>query len=271
MKSTPDFHRFTEWSAAENARLGIDLKLGSHVDTTRLDDLVSETHADAVVVATGGLRPGADFAGGDTANVLDIRDWLASHPEVLGDSQDGAVMPEAVTIWGADSVAMSVADTLADRGTAVLLLGPQEAIAPESGRRAKILAVPRLQANPRVRIRLDTAIEEYDGTRVRVSGPNCPPAGEWLDAPGPLLVSRSVVPLDGSVAAEVRDAELSLKAGVPVTLAGTVVDQTAAIASNAVKSGYDAAQRIAARLALGSMDTTGPLDITEYILNGAPQ
>jgi len=184
---------------------------------------------------------------------------------------DGASLHEAVTIWGADSVAMSVADTLAARGTAVLLLGPQDAIAPESGRRAKILAVPRLQANSRVRIRLDTVIEEYDGTRVRVSGPGCPPEGEWLDAPGPLLVSRSVVPLDGSVAAEARDAELSLMAGVPVTLAGTVVDQTPAIASNAVKSGYDAAQRIAVRLAPGSLDGTDSMDSTDYSLNGAPR
>ncbi|MEW1950914.1 FAD-dependent oxidoreductase [Pseudarthrobacter sp902506025] len=271
MKSTPDFHRFTEWSAAENARLGIDLKLGSHVDTTRLDALVRGTAADAVVLATGGLRPGAGFPGAGSEDVLDIRDWLAGHPEVLAEPVDGAAMPEAVTIWGADSVAMSVADTLAARGTAVLLLGPQDAIAPESGRRAKILAVPRLQANSRVRIRLDTVIEEYDGTRVRVSGPGCPPEGEWLDAPGPLLVSRSVVPLDGSVAAEARDAELSLMAGVPVTLAGTVVDQTPAIASNAVKSGYDAAQRIAVRLAPGSLDGTDSMDSTDYSLNGAPR
>jgi len=39
---------------------------------------------------------------------------------------------------------------------------------------------------------------------------------------------------------------------VPVALAGTVVDRTPAIASNAVKSGYDAAQRIAAALAAGA-------------------
>lgn len=252
MKSTPDFHRYAEWSAEENARLGIDFRMGAHVDTAHLDGLVRDTAADAVVLATGGLRPGAGFVGGDSVNVLDVREWLADHPEVLNaGARDSAVMPEAVTIWGADSVAMSVADTLADRGTAVLLLGPQEVIAPESGRRAKILAVPRLEANPRVRIRLSSVIEEYDGARVRVTGPGFRPAGEWLDAPGPLLVSRSVVPLDGSTPAKIRDAELSHTAGVPVTLAGTVVDQTPAIASNAVKSGYDAAQRVAALLASG--------------------
>ncbi|WP_248760391.1 FAD-dependent oxidoreductase [Pseudarthrobacter sp. SSS035] len=265
MKSTPDFHRFAEWSAEENARLGIDVRLNTTVDTTNLGELVRETAADAVVLATGGFRPAAGFPGDESPNVLDVRDWLAAHPEVLdGVAATNADLPESVTIWGADSVAMSVADTLADRGTAVLLVGPQEVIAPESGRRAKILAVPRLEANPRVRIRLGSAIEQYDGARVRISGPGLPLAGEWLDAPGPLLVSRSVVPLDGSVPAPDRDAELSRSGGVPVTLAGTVVDQTPAIASNAVKSGYDAAQRIAALLATVSADTN------ELSLNGAP-
>lgn len=263
MKSTPDFHRFAEWSAEENTRLGIDVRLGVHVNTGRLDDLVRGMEADAVVLATGGLRPAAGFTGADSANVLDVREWLAKHPEVLGASPSDSEVPDAVTIWGADSVAMSVADTLAHRGTAVLLVGPQAAIAPESGRRAKILAVPRLEANPRVRIRLGSTIEEYDGGRVRISGPGLAPEGEWLDAPGPLLVSRSVVPLDGSVPARIRDGELGRQATVPVTLAGTVADQAPAIASNAVKSGYDAAQRIAGLLASSAAANT------ELSLNGA--
>jgi 2,4-dienoyl-CoA reductase-like NADH-dependent reductase (Old Yellow Enzyme family)/thioredoxin reductase len=263
MKSTPDFHRFAEWSAEENARLGIEVRLRSRVDTAHLGGVVRDTAADAVVLATGGLRPEAGFNGGDMSNVLDVRDWLAAHLEVLeGGTEDVSDVPEALTIWGADSVAMSVADTLADRGTAVLLIGPQQAIAPESGRRAKILAVPRLEANPRVRIRLGVVIEEFDGGRVRISGPDLPAGGEWLDAPGPLLVSRSVAPLDSTIPRNIRDAELSRVAGVPVTLAGTVVDQTPAIASNAVKSGYDAAQRIAFLLAADAAATN------ELTLNG---
>ena len=278
MKSTPDFHRFAEWSADENARLGIDVRLGLHVDTTDVGALVRETGADAVVLATGGSRPAAGFPGAESPKVLDVREWLAAHPDVLdrnGPNGEAPEAPEAVTIWGADSVAMSVADTLADRGTAVLLVGTQEVIAPESGRRAKILAVPRLMANPRVRIRLESSIEEYDGARIRISGPTLPTDGEWLDAPGPLLVSRSVVPLDGTVPAHVRDADLSRAAGVPVTLAGTVVDQTPAIASNAVKSGYDAAQRIAGLLASDpqcggdAAVTPDATDTNQLSLNGA--
>jgi peptide-methionine (S)-S-oxide reductase len=47
-----------------------------------------------------------------------------------------------------------------------------------------------------------------------------------------------VLPLDGSIPAEDREAVLAREAGVPVVLAGTVVDRSPAIASNAVKSGY---------------------------------
>lgn len=243
MKSTPDFHRFTQWSAAENARLGIDVRPGTTVDLDDLAAVAEQYGADALVLATGGRCPGAGFRGEGSPLVSDVRDWLAAHPQVL----DGtAPAPEALTIWGADAVAMSVADTLADRGSRVLLVGPQEVIAPESGRRAKILAVPRLQDNPNVRLQLDSRIVEFGAGRVRVTGPG---GEQWLDAPGELLVSRSVAPLAASVSHEGRDSGLSMGAGIPVTLAGTVIDQTPAIASHAVKSGYDAAQRIAGRLA----------------------
>lgn len=255
MKSTPDFHRFTDWSAAENARLGIEMRLGIPADTSDVGALAREHCSDAIVLATGGGRPRPSFIGADLPQVLDVRDWLDAHPEVL----DGGAVPEAVTIWGADSVAMTVADTLAARGTAVLLVGPQPIIAPESGRRAKILAVPRLSSNPKVRILLGHSIEEFDGQRVRIQAAAGPGEGRadasakaeerWLDAPGPLLISQSVLPLDVPPSPEERDAALSLSADIPVMLAGTVVDQSPAIVSNAVKSGYDAAQRVATALA----------------------
>lgn len=276
MKSTPDFHRFADWSAAENARLGIEMQFGIRADTSDVRALAREHGSDAVVLATGGGRPRPSFSGADLPQVMDVRDWLDAHPEAL----DGGAIPEAVTIWGADSVAMNVADTLAARGTAVLLVGPQEVIAPESGRRAKILAVPRLSSNSKVRMFLGRSLEEFDGQRVRIRAAAVPgkgqaaapakPEDQWLDAPGPLLVSRSVLPLAVPPTREERDAALSLAAGIPVSLSGTVVDQSPAIVSNAVKSGYDAAQRVAA--ALAGTHSDGPPETGQAVrfsLNGA--
>ena len=249
MKSTPDFHRFTDWSGSEIERLGVDVRWGTRGDTSDVGALARHYGAEAMVIATGGQRPVAGFIGADSPRVSDIRDWLAGHADVLdgGASVGERTVPDAVTVWGADSVAMSVADTLAAKGTAVLIVGPQETLAPESGRRAKILAVPRLERNPKVRIFLGSTIEELDGGRVRISRPGAD--DEWIDAPGELLVSRSVLAWDGDLTPAEREAELSLAASVPVAVAGTVVDKSPAIVSNAVKSGYDAAQRIAAALA----------------------
>ena len=82
---------------------------------------------------------------------------------------------------------MAVADTLAARGVAVLLLGAEKEIAPESGRRAKILAVPRLLNQPKVRIRLGVEVLEITADRIRTDR-------GWLDAPGPVLVSAGTAP-----------------------------------------------------------------------------
>lgn len=252
MRSTPDFHRFLDWSRAELERLGVDVRLGKAGDLGDLGALARSEGADGIVVATGGALPEPGFrvtGRGAGDDVVDIRAWLAERPGML----DGNEAPEAVTIWGADSVAMSVADTLAALGTRVLLIGPEPVLAPESGRRAKILAAPRLAGRPNVRILLDSRIVEAAPGRVLAVGPD----GEhWLDAPGPILVSRGVVPLSASVDREGREAALSVRAAVPVVLAGTVVEQLPATASNAIKSGYDAAQRLAASLAEAATTTS---------------
>ncbi|GHG55397.1 2,4-dienoyl-CoA reductase [Sinomonas cellulolyticus] len=272
MRPTPDFHRYLDWNRAELARLGVEVRFGSRRDPANLAALARELGADGIVVATGGTRPEHGFrVTGEAAHdgVLDVRDWLAARPRLFsGSAASEDCWPESLTIWGADAVAMSVADTLATHGTSVLIVGPEQVIAPESGRRAKILAVPRLEADPDVRIVLDSRIVEAEaaGTpagRVRVVGPD---GEQWLEAPGPVLVSRGVVPLSAAVDREGREAALGLTAGVPVVLAGTLVDQLPPTASNAIKSGYDAAQRLAAALAPEPGRTTAPAPALEGAL-----
>ena len=243
MKSTPDFHRFLDWSLAELRRLDVRIELGGRLDRA----LVERAEPNAVVLATGGVPPSislggrgdAGGAGADEAGmpVLDIRDWLATGIEV------GDRVP-AVTIWGADGVGMSVADTLAARGTAVLLIGAEREIAPDSGRRAKILAVPRLSANPLVRIRLGCTVLAVEPGRVLVARPDG--VEEWLDAPGPFLVSQGTRPHPSL-------RELTAAIGVEfdaatTVAAGTAISDEPPTIRNAVLSGYDVAQRLAAQL-----------------------
>lgn len=94
-------------------------------------------------------------------------------------------------IWGADRDGVAVADHLATTGTTVVLVGSQTTLAPEVGRRAKILTVPRLEHHPSVRIVLDADVTELEErpVRIRTAGTE-----EWIDAPGPLLVSQGTVP-----------------------------------------------------------------------------
>jgi Trk K+ transport system NAD-binding subunit len=68
-----------------------------------------------------------------------VREWLAR----------GGPAPGDCTIWGADREGVAVADDLAERGAEVLIVGAQPSLAPDVGRRAKILVVPRLAANPK--------------------------------------------------------------------------------------------------------------------------
>ena len=213
MKSTPEFHRFLDWTCREFERLGVTLVL----DTVANQPMVATLKPDVVLWTTGGepRRPEIPAAG-DTP-VLEIREWLRT--------RDRTIPLVACTIWGADTVGMSVADTLAAEGTSVLLVGAETEIAPASGRRAKILAVPRLTHNSAVRIRLSSSIEAVAQGRVLVA--RADGAQEWLDAPGPLLISQGLAGRQGSD---------------EVT---TVQNSTV---RTAVLSGYDSAQNVARRL-----------------------
>lgn len=219
MDSTPDFGRFLAWAGQELPRVGVDVVLGSDIGLGD-DDLDDE------VVALIGEEPDVPTLL-QPAGATTVVEWLASG----GLEQVSLGRVDHVTIVGADAVAMSLADTLATRGVAVRVVGEQTELAPESGRRAKILAVPRLLASPRVELRLGARLVGAEPGRLLVAPvaghdqeepvePGEP--GEWMEVPGLLLVTPGP---------------------------GTV--------SRAVKAGYDIARRLVTRLATETTSCSG--------------
>ena len=181
LPSRPEFGRLLDWYGEELERLKVDVRLSTTGDTALVEDVAP----DAVVVATGGVGAPPSMPGGDLPRVADLREWLARMPHVAPD--------ETVTIWGADRVGLAAADAIASAGATVLFLGAQRQIAPEAGRREKILAIPRLEANPDVRIELGVTLEAVEPDRLLVGRDG---GREWLDVRGPVLVSQGTVPVD---------------------------------------------------------------------------
>jgi 2,4-dienoyl-CoA reductase-like NADH-dependent reductase (Old Yellow Enzyme family) len=190
MKSTPGFGRFLDWSAAELDRLGVTLELGTRYEAGA---------GTPVINATGGVPVIPDVEGRGLARVHSLPAWLHS----------AAPDPRECVVWGADTAGMAVADTLAARGVAVLLIGAEPEIAPDSGRRAKILAVPRLLHHPKVRIRLGVEVLEITADGVRTNHGR-------LDAPGPVLVSAGSAPAS-------RPAGATVTTGTPRNIREAVV------------------------------------------------
>jgi hypothetical protein len=102
----------------------------------------------------------------------------------LGDEQH--------VVWGADREGVAVADDLLARGKRVLVIGDQESLAPDVGRRAKILTVPRLLSDPHADIRLQSRVLAVTdgGLTVRRQRQET-----TVPAPGPILVSQGVTPV----------------------------------------------------------------------------
>jgi 2,4-dienoyl-CoA reductase-like NADH-dependent reductase (Old Yellow Enzyme family)/thioredoxin reductase len=182
LRQHPDYGRLLRWLEEELSRLRVPVHTGRPVDAA----LLAARDDDAVVLATGvrGRTP-ADLPPGaaEHREVVDVHDWLRRERPA-----------ERCVIWGADREGTATADHLAGTGTRVVLIGSQTSLAPEVGRRAKILTVPRLEAHPDVRIVLGATLTAVDERRVRVRTG----AGErWIDAPGPLIVSQGTVPETG--------------------------------------------------------------------------
>jgi 2,4-dienoyl-CoA reductase-like NADH-dependent reductase (Old Yellow Enzyme family) len=179
LPSRPEFGRLTAWYGSELTRAGVDVRRSTPAGPAVVAGIAPE----AVIVATGGIDALPAVPGIDLPRVAGVRAWLARN----GPGHDGAT----VTVWGADRAGLAVADALGNAGVRVLLIGAQQEIAPEAGRREKILAVPRLIANPAVRILLGTTLERIEPDRVLVGRDG---TREWIDVSGPLLVSQGTVP-----------------------------------------------------------------------------
>ncbi|MFC6372974.1 FAD-dependent oxidoreductase [Nonomuraea thailandensis] len=185
LRAYPEHRRLLQWYVAELDRLGVSVRTGVEAARGRLAPTAYLPEADAIVVATGGVGRMPDVPGVRSPHVHDVRDWLTL----------GLEAPRSCVVWGADREGVAVADHLAAGGAEVLIIGSQPSLAPEVGRRAKILLVPRLTENPRVRILLESTISAIEPERLLVrSGDHA----EWLPLPGPLpgplLVSHGVVP-----------------------------------------------------------------------------
>ncbi|MEE2059785.1 oxidoreductase [Rhodococcus artemisiae] len=173
----PEYGRIVDWYLAELAELPVTCHTGVTVDAQTLAAL----DFDAIVLATGGRGPVLDVPGLDSRRVRDVREFLCS----------GDPAPEAITIFGADREAAAVADDLLQRGTTVVMIGPQETIAHDVGRRAKIVLLPRLDAAEHFTAHLSSTIARIETDRVVIST-----NGEQrtVDAPGELLVSQGIEP-----------------------------------------------------------------------------
>lgn len=182
----PEYHRILDWYAAELPRLGVDVRLGTDANS----DHVLGLHPDSLVVATGGGGVVPNIPGVDHPRVVEIRSWLHSGAPDLG--------TERHIVWGADREGVAVADELVTRGKRVLIVGVQESLAPDVGRRAKILVVPRLLQHPAVEVLLDTRVDQIDDATmtVRIDGDV-----RKVAAPGPILLSQGVTPRNGLAAA----------------------------------------------------------------------
>ncbi|WP_245650015.1 oxidoreductase [Millisia brevis] len=176
LREYPEYHRIIDWYRDEINDLPVTVHTGTRVDAARF----ATDRPDAIILAAGGDGVGPDIEIVDRP-FRDVRDFLRS----------GDAAPEAITIYGADREAAAIADDLLGRGTRVVLIGPQETIAHDVGRRAKIVLLPRLAADPNLTAHLSARVVRAEADRALIRDAD----GErWIDAPGELLLSTGIVP-----------------------------------------------------------------------------
>ncbi|KSZ56408.1 NADH-dependent oxidoreductase [Rhodococcus pyridinivorans KG-16] len=173
----PEYRRIVDWYLAELAELDVVCHTGVRVEAQTL----TTEDFDAIVLATGGVGPTLEVPGLDTRRVRDVREYLAS----------GDPAPDAITIFGADREAAAVADDLLHKGTQVVMIGPQETIAHDVGRRAKIVLLPRLAAAENFTAHLSSIIVRVEADHMVISTNG---REHTVPAPGELLVSQGIEP-----------------------------------------------------------------------------
>lgn len=184
----PYYHRILDWYRQQLDENGVAVRLVEEVDA---DSVIAE-QADVVVLATGGRRAEVDVPGIDLERVVEIRDWMRAGKPDFGD--------RVHVVWGADREGVAVGDDLVQRGKRVVFIGGQHDLAPDVGRRARLLVVARLKEHPRVQLLMESRVVMIEPTRVLVAGPD----GErWLELDGPILVSQGVTP-DTRLQADLR-------------------------------------------------------------------
>ncbi len=180
LRTYPAYHRIIEWYARVLEDLQVEVRLGTEVDA---EDVMALEPA-AVLIATGGRGVVPDVVGRELTRVHEIREWLRDGSPDLGD--------EPHVVWGADREGVAVADDLLARGKQVVVVGAQEQLAPDVGRRAKILTVPRLQGAGQVRILLESTIRSISANEVVVGTAG---GTTTLAGSGPILVSQGLSPI----------------------------------------------------------------------------
>lgn len=173
----PEYPNIVDWYRAELA----DLDITCHLETRVSAETFGGDVPDAIVLAAGGAGFAPQLAGADTRVVRDVRDFLLA----------GGPAPEAVTVYGADREAAAVADDLLLHGTRVVLIGPQQAIAHDVGRRAKIVMLPRLTASENLTTHLSSTVVRVEADRIFIRSEG---VEHWVDAPGELLLSHGIEP-----------------------------------------------------------------------------
>lgn len=177
LREYPEYGRLVEWQIAELIDLGVRMHTGARITAERF----ARDLPDAIVLATGGEGFRPDLAGVESRPVRDVREFL-----LAGDDA-----PAEVTIYGGDREAAAVADDLLARGARVVMVVPQEAIAQDVGRRAKILLLPRLESAENLTAHLSATVVRVERDRLLIRSAR---HEQWVDAPGELLISQGVQP-----------------------------------------------------------------------------